>query len=77
MAEHRAGRHTHHRDTPTALGVALAIRPEQDAVGGFMLRFEDGYQFYFAGDTGYRADFTETRERLVAPDFATIPIGAY
>ena len=44
---------------------------------GFMFRFEDGYQFYFAGDTGYRADFTETRERLVAPDFATIPIGAY
>ena len=23
---------------------------------GFMFRFEDGYQFYFAGDTGYSAD---------------------
>mgnify|MGYP002837953447 CR=1 FL=1 len=42
---------------------------------GFMFRFEDGYQFYFAGDTGYSADFTETWERLGAPDFAAIPSG--
>ena len=33
VAEHRAGRHNHHRDTRAALGIALAIRPEQDAVG--------------------------------------------
>jgi N-acyl-phosphatidylethanolamine-hydrolysing phospholipase D len=44
---------------------------------GFMFRFADGYQFYFAGDTAYSADFVETRERLGAPDFAAIPIGAY
>ena len=44
---------------------------------GFMIRFADGYQFYFAGDTGYGEDFLETRERLGAPDFAAIPIGAY
>ena len=44
---------------------------------GFMVRFADGFQFYFAGDTGYGTDFVETRERLGAPDFAAIPIGAY
>ena len=44
---------------------------------GLMFRFGDGYQLYFAGDTGFSADFTETRERLGAPDFAAIPIGAY
>ena len=44
---------------------------------GFMFRFADGYQFYFAGDTAYSADFVETRERLGAPEFAAIPIGAY
>ena len=43
---------------------------------GLMFRFEDGYQFYFAGDTGYSADFTKTRECRSAPDFAAIPIGA-
>lgn len=44
---------------------------------GFMVRFVDGYQFYFAGDTGYSEDFAETRARLGAPEFAAIPIGAY
>ena len=43
----------------------------------FMIRFADGFQFYFGGDTGYGEDFVETRDRLGAPDFAAIPIGAY
>ncbi|MDA7599127.1 MBL fold metallo-hydrolase [Alphaproteobacteria bacterium] len=44
---------------------------------GYMVRFADGYQFYFAGDTGYGPDFIRTRENLGAADFAAIPIGAY
>ena len=44
---------------------------------GFMVRFADGYQFYFAGDTGYGTDFVKTRERLGPANFAAIPIGAY
>ncbi|MGC6484579.1 MAG: MBL fold metallo-hydrolase [Candidatus Puniceispirillales bacterium] len=44
---------------------------------GFMIDFDDGYSFYFAGDTGYSNDFNETRARLGSPDLAAIPIGAY
>lgn len=43
---------------------------------GWMVNFPD-YAFYFAGDSGYTADFKQTRERLGAPDLAAIPIGAY
>lgn len=43
---------------------------------GWMVKWPD-FSFYFAGDTGYSDDFTETRKRLGAPDFAAIPIGAY
>ena len=31
---------------------------------GFMIRFADDFQFYFADDTGYSTDFEETRNRL-------------
>ena len=44
---------------------------------GFMIHFRDGYQFYFAGDSGYGADFIEAKSRLGSPNFAAIPIGAY
>ena len=44
---------------------------------GFMIRFADDFQFYFAGDTGYSTDFEETRNRLGEADLAAIPIGAY
>jgi len=44
---------------------------------GFMVRFSDGFQFYFIGDTGYSEDFLDVRERLGPTDLAAIPIGAY
>ena len=44
---------------------------------GFMMRFSDGFQFYFIGDTGYSEDFANVRERLGPADLAAIPIGAY
>ena len=44
---------------------------------GFMMRFSDGYQFYFKGDTGYSEDFAKVRERLGPADFAAIPIAPF
>ncbi len=32
---------------------------------------------YHAGDTGYSKDFLVTKQRMGAPDFAFVPIGAY
>jgi len=36
-----------------------------------------GQKFYFAGDTGYSADFAEIGRRFASIDLAMIPIGAY
>jgi L-ascorbate metabolism protein UlaG (beta-lactamase superfamily) len=37
----------------------------------------DALALYHAGDTGYSNDFKTTYERLGAPDYSFIPIGAY
>lgn len=36
-----------------------------------------GHRFYYAGDTGYSADFKAIGERLGPIDLAAIPVGAY
>ena len=44
--------------------------------GGWYMQTKDLALFH-AGDTGYSSDFKVTYERLGAPDFSFIPIGAY
>lgn len=44
--------------------------------GGYWFESPAG-RVYFAGDTGYPAQFTEIRRRLGQPDLALLPIGAY
>ena len=44
--------------------------------GGYVFRF-NGYQVFFAGDTGYASHFKEIKYRFEHIDFALIPIGAY
>ena len=44
--------------------------------GGWFFQTKD-MALYHAGDTGYSSDFKTTYERLGAPDFSFIPIGAY
>jgi L-ascorbate metabolism protein UlaG (beta-lactamase superfamily) len=44
--------------------------------GGWFMKTED-LSLYHAGDTGYSSDFKTTYERLGAPDYSFIPIGAY
>jgi len=43
--------------------------------GGHVVRAPAG-SVYFAGDTGYPADFKSIRQRLGPPDIALLPIGA-
>ncbi len=44
--------------------------------GGWFMQTKD-LALYHAGDTGYSSDFKTTYERLGAPDYSFIPIGAY
>jgi L-ascorbate metabolism protein UlaG (beta-lactamase superfamily) len=44
--------------------------------GGWFIKTNE-LALYHAGDTGYSSDFKTTYERLGAPDYSFIPIGAY
>ncbi len=49
--------------------------------GGWMVRTDTTaakpFSFFFAGDTGYSADFTDIAKRFPKTDLALLPIGAY
>ena len=44
--------------------------------GGWVVKAPE-FSFYFAGDTGYSADFVEIGRRFPGLDLAAIPVGAY
>ena len=44
--------------------------------GGWFFETSE-FNLFHAGDTGYSNDFVVTREKLGAPEYALIPIGAY
>ena len=48
----------------------------QSLWGGWVVRHRE-LSFFFAGDTGYSADFADIRKRFGGFDLAAIPIGAY
>ena len=63
--------------TPVQHWSARGLRDRNKSLwGGWFMKSAD-ISIYHAGDTGYSADFKETRSRLGSPDFAMIPIGGY
>ena len=44
--------------------------------GGYIIKF-NGYNVFFAGDTGYSPHFKEIKYRFETIDFSLLPIGAY
>ena len=49
---------------------------DQTLWGGWTLK-ADGFNFFFAGDTGWSDDFAEIGRRLGPFDLSAIPVGAY
>jgi L-ascorbate metabolism protein UlaG (beta-lactamase superfamily) len=52
------------------------VDQNQTLWGGYVID-AGGRRFFFAGDTGYPAAFTEIGKRFPGIDFAMLPIGAY
>ncbi|MDE8345491.1 MAG: MBL fold metallo-hydrolase [Acidocella sp.] len=63
--------------TPARHFAARGLYDRNETLWGGMMIMHQGRRLYFAGDTGYTRFFKEIRERLGAPDFALLPIGAY
>lgn len=63
--------------TPCLHWSARTLWDKYEALWGSFFIQHPKLSLYFAGDTGYSQHFVKTRERLGAPDFAILPIGAY
>ena len=63
--------------TPVQHWSARGLKDRNKSLWGGWFMQSLSYSTYHAGDTGYSADFKETRTRLGSPDFAMIPIGGY
>jgi L-ascorbate metabolism protein UlaG (beta-lactamase superfamily) len=63
--------------TPTQHWSARGLFDRNESLwGGWYINL-NGLSFFHAGDTGYSNDFKIIKEKLSAPEFAFIPIGAY
>ena len=64
--------------TPVQHWSARGLSDRFDCLWAGWVAKTEGFNFYFAGDTGYNEkDFIETGERLGPFDLSLIPIGAY
>jgi L-ascorbate metabolism protein UlaG (beta-lactamase superfamily) len=63
--------------TPARHFAARSLRDRNLTLWGGFVVDHRGAKLYVAGDTGYTGYFRAIRERLGAPDFGLLPIGAY
>ena len=63
--------------TPTQHFSSRWVGDENKVLWGSWMVEHPTFRFYFAGDTGYSADFAEIGRRFGPIDLAAIPIGSY
>ena len=63
--------------TPVQHWSARGLGDRNKSLWGGWFFESSGLNLFHAGDTGYSNDFLMTREKLGAPEYALIPIGAY
>ena len=63
--------------TPVQHWSARGLGDRNKSLWGGWFFESSGLNLFHAGDTGYSNDFLMTKEKLGAPEYALIPIGAY